>query len=106
MEGYLMREDFQRFWHFRYIGRAEKFLDSKLEPKKKVAKTLRNHKGLILNWFRAEGKVSNGPVEGLDLKVKLAMRKTYVFRNVEIIQIALYHKLGNLPEPKICNKFY
>jgi len=62
MEGYLMRKDFQRFWHFRYIGWAEKFLDawikwtmySKLEPKKKVAKTLRNHKhkGLILNCFR------------------------------------------------------
>lgn len=113
VKGYLMREDFQRFWQFRYIGCAEKFLDawikrtmySKLEPMKKVAKTLRNHKALILNWFRAEGKVSNGPVEGLNLKAKLAMRKAYGFRNVETLQIALYHTLGNLPEPKIGNRF-
>ena len=113
VKGYLMREDFQRFWQFRYIGCADKFLDdwikrtmySKLEPMKKVAKTLRNHKALILNWFRAEGKVSNGPVEGLNLKAKLAMRKAYGFRNVETLQIALYHTLGNLPEPKIGNRF-
>jgi transposase len=67
VKGYLLREDFQRFWQFRYIGCAEKFLDawikrtmySKLEPMKKMAGTLRNHKDLILNWFHAEGKVSN-----------------------------------------------
>jgi len=113
VKGYLMREDFQRFWQFRYIGCAEKFLDawikrtmhSKLEPMKKVAKTLRKHKYLILNWFHAEGKVSNGPVEGLNLKAKLAMRKAYGFRNVETLQITLYHTLGKLPEPNIGYKF-
>lgn len=113
VKGYLLREDFQRFWQYRYIGWAEKFLDdwtqrtmySKLEPMKKVARMLRNHKDLILNWFRADGKVSNGTVEGLNLKAKLAMRKAYGFRNVKTLQIALYHTLGNLPEPKITHRF-
>jgi len=108
-----MREDFQRFWQFRYIGWAEKFLGawikrtmlSKLEPMKKVARMLRTHRRLILNWFHAEGKVSNGPVEGFNLKAKLTMRKAYGFRNVKTLQIALYHALGNLSEPEISHKF-
>lgn len=113
VKGYLLREDFQRFWQYRSITWAEKFLYdwtkrtmySKLEPMKKVARMLRNHKELILNWFRAEGKISNGAVEGLNLKAKLAMRKAYGFRKVETLQIALYHTLGNLPEPKITHRF-
>ncbi len=35
---------------------------------KKVARTLRAHRPLILNWFRAKGEVSSGAVEGLNLE--------------------------------------
>ncbi len=113
VKGYLLREDFQRFWLYRSVAWAEKFLDAwtkrtmytKLEPMKKVARMLRNHKELIMNWFRADGKISNGAVEGLNLKAKLAMRKAYGFRNVKTLQTALYHTLGNLPEPKTVHRF-
>ena len=113
VKGYLMREDFQRFWQYSSIAWAGKFLDdwtkrtmhTRLEPMKKVARMLRSHKALILNWFRADGKISNGAVEGLNLKAKLAMRKAYGFRNVKTLQIALYHTLGKLPEPKINHRF-
>ena len=37
---------------------------SKIEPMKKVARTLRGKRKLILNWFRAEGRISAGIVEG------------------------------------------
>ena len=37
---------------------------SRLEPMKKVARMLRTHEPLILNWFRAKGEISNGAVEG------------------------------------------
>ena len=75
----LMREDFQRFWEYCYPLCAAKFLDewctrtmrSKIGPMKKVAKTLRHHRELILNWFRAEGVISAGIVEGLNNKAKL-----------------------------------
>src|ERR1039458_9894217 len=33
---------------------------SRLEPMKKVARMLRAHEPLILNWFRAKGEISNG----------------------------------------------
>jgi transposase len=113
VKSYLMREDFQRFWQYRYVAWAEWFLDawvkramySKIEPMKKVARSLRSHKELILNWFRASGEVSTGSVEGFNLKAKLTMRKAYGFRSPEHLQIALYHTLGDLPEPKTTHRF-
>jgi transposase len=110
----LMREDFQRFWEYCYPACAAKFLDqwctrtmrSKIEPMKKVAKTLRRHRELILNWFRAEGAISAGIVEGLNNKAKLTMRKAYGFRTAKAIEIALYHQLGDLPEPEFTHEFW
>ena len=34
---------------------TERALRSRLEPMKKVARMLRTHEELLLNWFRAEG---------------------------------------------------
>ncbi len=110
----LMREDFQQFWDYFYPACAAKFLDewctrtmrSKIEPMKKVAKTLRRHRALILNWFRAEGAISAGIVEGFNNKAKLTMRKAYGFRTAKAIEIALYHQLGDLPEPDFTHEFW
>lgn len=63
IKGYLLREDFQRFWEYQRFDFAEKFLENwvtrtlqtDLEPMKKVARTLRKHKPLILNWFKRPG---------------------------------------------------
>jgi transposase len=110
----LMREDFQRFWEYSYPACAGKFLDewcvramrSKIEPMKKVAKMLRRHRVLLLNWFRAGGIISAGIVEGLNTKAKLTMRKAYGFRTSKAIETALYHQLGNLPEPEFTHEFW
>lgn len=109
----LLREDFQRFWEYSSPGWAEKFLDewcrrtmrSRLEPMKKVAASLRRHQPLIFNWFRARGAISAGIVEGFNNKAKLTTRKAYGFRTLEAAQIALYHTLGALPEPKVTHEF-
>ena len=113
IKGYLMREDFQQFWDYQRPDLAGKFLDNwvtrtlqtDLEPMKKVARMLRNHKPLILNWFRAKGRLSSGAVEGLNLKAKLTMRKAYGFKTLKCLQIALYHTLGKLPEPNFNHRF-
>jgi len=113
VRAHLLREDFQRFWEYASPHWAGRFLDqwcvrtmrSKLEPMKKMAKSLRNHRGLILNWFRAKGTVSSGTVEGLNNKLKLTTRKSYGFRTFEAVEIALYHTLGNLPEPEFTHEF-
>ena len=50
---------------------------SRIAPLKKEAKTIRKHKELILNWFKAKKAFSCGVVEGLNNKVKLTIRKSY-----------------------------
>jgi transposase len=113
VRSYLMREDFQQFWEYVSPTWAGRFLDqwctralrSRIEPMKKVASSLREHRELILNWFRARGTVSAGAVEGLNNKAKLTTRKAYGFRTYEGIETALYHTLGDLPEPKFTHEF-
>ncbi len=113
VKAYLLREDFQRFWDYKNANTAEKFLDewitrtlkTKLNPLKQVARMLRKHKPLILNWFKANGKLSSGAVEGMNLKANLTVRKTFGFRTTDCLQTALYHTLGNLPEPKLTHSF-
>lgn len=113
IKGYLLREDFQRFWDYQRPDFAGKFLDNwvtrtlqtDLKPMKKVASMLRNHKPLILNWFKAKGRLSSGAVEGLNLKAKLTMRKAYGFKTLKCLEIALYHTLGKLPQPEYHHRF-
>jgi transposase len=113
VRAYLMREEFQRLWEYKSAAWAGKFLDewtsrvmrSRLEPMKKVARTIRVHQPLILNWFRARGAVSSGAVEGLNNKVKLVTRKSYGFRTSEVAKLALLHNLGRLPEPERTHRF-
>jgi len=113
IRAYLLKENFQKFWKYHMVSWAEKFLNawttramrSRIEPMKKVAKMLRRHQALILNWFRAKGTLSSGPVEGLNNKAKLAIKKAYGFRTPECLKIALYHQLGNLTEPPATHKF-
>jgi transposase len=65
----------------------------------KVARMLRSHEKLILNWFKAKGEISNAAVEGLNNKIRVVTRRSYGFRTYDAMEIALYHTLGKLPEP-------
>jgi hypothetical protein len=56
-------------------------------------------------WFRAKGQLSSGVVEGFSAKAKLTTRKAYGFRTYHGLEVALYHALGALPEPKFTHKF-
>jgi transposase len=114
VRSHLMKEDFQRFWEYWSPTWAGKFLDewctramrSKIDPMKKVARLLREKRELILNWFRAEGTLSCGIVEGFNNKLKLITRKSYGFRTQKAYETALYHNLGALPEPQFTHEFF
>ena len=114
VRAYLLKEDFQFFWDYISPYWAGRFLDrwctktmrSQIEPMKKVARSLRQHRPLLLNWFRARGKISTGVVEGFNNKAKLTTRKAYGFRTYHAAEIALYHALGALPVPKVAHEFF
>ncbi len=107
VRAYLLKESLQAFWNYTHVLAAGWFLDkwctralrSRLEPIKKVARTLRSHRELILNWFRAKKEISSAAVEGMNANAKLALRKARGFRTYEVLETALYHELGRLPEP-------
>ena len=113
VRGYLLKESFQGLWRYASPYWAGWFLDrwvaramwSRLEPIKKVARSLREHRELILNWFRAKKRFSCGIVEGLNYNVKLTIRTAYGFSNLDYAETALYHALGQLPEPKLAHEF-
>ena len=117
VRAYLLKEVFQQLWEYNSASWAGKFLDewcrqtmrSRIGPMKKVARSLRQHRELILNYlnyFRAQKLISSGVVEGLNNKAKVTMRKSYGFRTYQVLELALYHSLGKLPEPELTHDFF
>jgi transposase len=94
VRAYLLKEAFQQLWEDNSPTWAGKFLDewcrqtmqSRIEPMKKIARYLRQHRELILNYFRAQKLISSGVVEGLNNKAKVTMRMV---------------RLSHLPSPRI-----
>jgi transposase len=73
--------------------------DTRIEPVARFARTLRAHREHLLNWFRARGTIALGAVEGMNAKARVTTKITYGFRTYEHAEIALFHRLGSLPEP-------
>lgn len=114
VRAYLLKEEFQLFWEYDSPAWAAKFLDawckramrSRIEPVQKFARTVRAHRDLLLNYFRAKKQFSSGVIEGLNNKAKVTLRKAYGYRTFRIAELSLYHVLGRLPEPKLAHRFF
>jgi len=113
VRAYLLKEDFDHFWGYNSTTWAGKFLDawcerataSRIEAMQRMARTLQAHRELLLNYFRAKKEYSSGVVEGLNNKVKLITRRSFGFRELDTLKIALFHALGRLPEPPQAHRF-
>jgi transposase len=113
VRGYLLKQSFQLLWEYVSPYWAGRFLDgwvaramrSRLEPIQAVARSIRKHRDLILNWFKAKKEFNSGIVEGLNYKIKLTIRKAYGYRELRVAEIAIYHALGQLPEPALAHRF-
>lgn len=108
----LLREELSVFWTCHSRTWAGKFLDgwcrkvlrTRLGPLKKFARTLRAHRELLLNWFEAKA-LSTGIVEGFNSLAKLTMKRAFGFRTFRAVEVALYHRLGDLPDPPAIHRF-
>jgi len=89
VRAYVPKEEFQQFRDYESVTWAGKFLDgwctkamgSRIAPIKKFVRTVRSHRELLLNYFRAKEEFSSGVVEGMNNKAKVTMRKAYGFRS-------------------------
>jgi len=103
VKAYLLKDDLDLLWRYKSPIWAGRFLDGwiftalacRIEPMAKFARTLREHRPLVLNWFRARGQLAMGAVEGLNNKARATTKLAYG----EHAEIALFHRLGQLPEP-------
>ena len=84
VRAYLLKESLSALWDYKsptYAGRCldawcRQAMRSRLEPMKKVARSLRQHRELILNWFVAKRQYNSGIVEGLTLQRKFCSRRS------------------------------
>lgn len=113
VRAYILVDGLEAMWEYKSATYAGRFLDawcrrvmrSRLEPLKRVARSLREHREPILNWFRARKQYNAGIVEGLNALAKVRFRKAFGFRTYSATEVALYHELGHLPEPKLTHRF-
>ena len=105
VKAYLLKEDLRRFWHYRATAWAQAHLDqwlwraahSRLDPLKKVARTLRTHREGILAWTRL--RISNGALEGMNNKVKIISHRAYGYSTSWTYIANIYHCCAGLPLP-------
>jgi len=113
-KAYILKEAFGHFWDYRSVTWAGAFMRawiqrakrSRIAPMIKVANMIEAHEGLILNWIRARREVFTGATEGLNNKARVVTRRSYGFRTFHIMELALYHTLGQLPEPAVTHEFW
>ena len=97
-----IKETAMKLWH--YVSRTwaykgwERWLSwavrCRLAPMKAAAGTIRNHLWGIINAILL--KVSNGPAEGLNSRIKTVKVRSRGFRNKQRFANAIYFLLGGL----------
>lgn len=93
---YLLKEELRRFWDFPSMNMAERFLAGWIgravctqNPHLiKLAATLVEHLDGLLAYFRH--RISTGPLEGLNNKIKTLKKQAYGFRDIEYFKLRLY----------------
>ena len=91
---------------YKEAGRGRIEGSSRLDPMKKVARMVRAlAPGADLKLVPRPGALSNGIVEGFNGKARVTTKKAFGYRTCEALEIALYHTLGDLPEPELTHRF-
>ena len=112
-QAWVFKEAFRRFWRFRcprwagawLRGWVQKVKESGIKPMVRVAAMLENHHDLLLNYFRAKRQYTNAVTEGLNHKARVSLGRAYGHRSYDVMQIAMYHTLAELPEPPLTHRF-
>ena len=93
---YYMKEDLRQLWKQSSKGHAKKYLDAWIRKAKvstikfleRFADTLKEHGQGILAYY--DYKISTGPLEGTNNKIKTLQRQAYGFRDMEFFRLKIY----------------
>lgn len=97
-----IKETAHLLWHFTYIGAAERewkklfrwMKRSRLEPMKKLARSLEQYLWMILNAIKLD--VNSGCAEGNNSRIQKIKKMACGYRNTENFKTAIYFHLGGL----------
>lgn len=100
---YLLKEELRMFWNLPGSQTGNDFLDSWIAQARaldndhfaRLAQTLDDHRPGLLAYFRH--RISTGPLEGLNNKIKVLKRLAYGFRDLEYFQLRLFFLHEQLP---------
>lgn len=72
----------------------------------RMTRSLRAHRPLLMNYFKAKNDLSGGAVGGLCNKAEVTMRGSYGFRTFRTLELAFHHSLSKLPEPQLTREVF
>jgi transposase len=92
---YILKEDLRQFWHQISKEEAEAAIDVWVETAKnsgvphivRLGKCIERYKEGILNYY--VHRVSSGPLEGFNNKVKVLARRAYGYRNIKFFKLLI-----------------
>jgi transposase len=93
---YYMKEDLRQVWEQVDKAAAQRVLNdwirraegSGIRMLKKFANTLATHRNQILNFY--DYRISTGPLEGTNTKIRVMQRQAYGFRDTEFFKLKIY----------------
>jgi transposase len=96
MTAYYLKEELHRIWEQEDRKRGEEIFDRWLSTAeasgvgmlKRFAKTLREHRTGILNYY--EDRITTGALEGTNAKIRVMQRKAYGFRDERYLTLKIY----------------
>lgn len=102
---WLLKDEFEHFWDYTYVGSAEKFLNSwstralksRLEPMRKFARTLREHQADILPFI--ETRLTNATGEGINRVLQMVKQRASGFANLDAFTDLIFLVAGDVDIP-------
>jgi transposase len=103
---WLLKDEFEHFWSYRYVGSAKAFLKrwmtaalkSRLPSMRDFVNTLRQHSANILTYV--ERSLTNAVAEGINRIVKIAKNRASGFRGLHNFADMIYLIVGDLDIPE------
>ena len=95
-QAYYLKDDLRQFWEQTSKEEAVKWLDNWIKTARgtgigmlmKMANTLAAHRYGLLNWY--DYRISTGPLEGTNNKIKTLQKMAYGFRDKEFFKLKIF----------------
>jgi transposase len=102
---WLLKDEFEHFWDFKTQWAAERFLKrwttaalrTRLEPMRKLVKTLRKHSTQIISFV--ESRLTNAVAEGLNRIIKIVKNRASGFRTLDAFTDMIFLTVGDVDIP-------